>query len=94
MIFFFEDIIGFMKCKDMFSFVEFLYKGVLVCMFGKFLRNLCKREIVGFVLFGYFFFVCGCGFGVGFCVLLGFVNLIFFISDRGEVMVLVRSLII
>lgn len=86
-----EDITGFTKCKDTSSPVEPLHKGVLARTSGKSLRNLCEREIVGFVSSGHFSLARGCGFGVGFCALPGLVNLISSTSDRGEVMVLVRS---
>lgn len=93
-IFLMEDILRFIKCRDVFGFVEFLYKGLWVQIVEKLLGNFCIREIVGFVFLGYFLFVCGCGFGVGFCVFFGFVKLLFFVRNVGEVVVLVWGFLI
>ncbi|PFX27928.1 Ribonucleases P/MRP protein subunit POP1 [Stylophora pistillata] len=86
-----EDVTGLTKCKNTSGPVEPLHKGALARTSEKSLRNFCTREIMGFVSSGQFSLARGCGFGVGFCALPGLAKLLSSTSNKGEVVVLVRS---
>ena len=86
-----EDTTRLNTCKDASGPVEPLHKGPRAQIASKTLRNSCTREIVGFVSSGHFSLARGCGFGVGFCVLPGLLELLSSASNTGDVVVLVRG---